>query len=245
MTCLEFREQLDDWLRAEDELADAPLDAARAAGLRRHAVECGACRKLHAETSWLQRSMLALGRPEPPADFAERIAAQLQAAPAAAPVERPRQSPGRRWLQPLAYAVALAAAVIVAVRVLPSRRSELVRRAPAEPKPRDSAVAADLDETIRTTGSAYLALARQMAEAVRLEPAAAPPPQPTLPAMELAMLPVQQTMRESTNSLRTATYDLETTIRPITASATNAFSFLWRDVPARSQPAGSDRNKQG
>src|SRR5436190_8610713 len=85
MTCQEFREQLDDWLRSEDDLADAPLDAALLAELSCHAAGCTPCRKLQADLLWLHRAFVSLRPPQPPADFAERVVSRLKFEPAAAP----------------------------------------------------------------------------------------------------------------------------------------------------------------
>lgn len=237
MTCQEFEASLDEFLASVGPAESTrPLELPER--LRQAASRCPHCAGLLTDWVWLHEQLALCPRPMPAASLGDAVVARLSD-PLALEGERELVTSrtagrGQRSRRRFAFAslVAVAASLFVAVIVL-SRRSELEPVGPAFVEGAGpGGTVMDLREQVRETGTAYLALAREVVDAVGLaagEGAAMDSPATaTARAVETKDVPaIHQALRGSTDGVVGVGREIGTTIRPITDSAAGAFSFLW------------------
>lgn len=237
MTCQEFEASLDAFLASVGPAESTrPLELPER--LRQAASRCPHCAGLLTDWVWLHEQLALCPRPMPAASLGDAVVARLSD-PAALEGERDLVSSGtagrgqrsRRWYA-LTSMVAVAASLFVAVMLLPQRSErEPVGPALVEGSTPGGTVM-DLREQVRETGTAYLALAREVVDAVGLAAGggAAKDSSSTAAARgtETKDAPaIHQVLRSSTDGVVGVGREIGTTIRPITDSAVGAFSFLW------------------
>lgn len=212
--------------------------------LRAKAAKCEQSRQLLSDWIWLHEQISQLPVPHPSKEFSDHVVLQLAQPSATGELEDPlanTDSPSPwRTARSLGLAlVGLAASIAIGVMLLPRPdpiAAPTVATNTSEP--------VDLRDHLRDTGTAYLALAQVMADAVRLadveptERQSAPEPTETKTGTELASAranppALHEAIRGSTETFVDAGRDIGTTIRPITDSAVGAFSFLLPSKPSQ------------
>lgn len=234
MTYQEFEERLDALLidAGPAENRDAIL-ARLPVEMREKAAECPRCRQLLSDWVWLHEQIAQLPAPQPSHQFSKNVILRLARPAAADELDDVTAIPQRSfWRTAGSVGVlitGLAASVAIGVLFLPREAGNQNQQVASSEEP------VDLRDHLRDTGTAYLALAQVMADAVRLADPGSPTPETetgnqtesTTDAVARANPPaIHEAIRGSTETFVDAGRDIGSTIRPITDSAVGAFSFL-------------------
>lgn len=258
MTAREFEDRLDECLRSWVQDADSnasftwPSDVIQAIETAPEPDRQERARQART-LLWLHRQVRQAPLPLPAAGFAQRVAEEFRRTS----LEESRQvvpfsagsstrTSAKSWRARSVFWVAGSLATAVAVATLlilrPASRQQLLVQAPA-PSQVQVAPPQRIVDPIRDAGGAYLALVRQVGDALggvaSVEPsdsdAKLTKGRDRAPRTELAVGPtaprVGQVITESTGAVLDAGDDLRGAIRPVTDSAIGAFSFLWKEAP--------------
>jgi hypothetical protein len=210
MNCLDFHNLLQQRLDGESIPSHAELHS--------HLAECSACRQLEASARQLEEGIRLLPRPVPPADFSDRVVAEVLA----------EYRAQHRWPPRTIWVAALAASLVLAILAgwqwwpsstpAPSPDPAPLAKGPETPV----SATPRLSDSVAEVGSALEGLARRTTdEAV----------EPTLllwgePAVEVEPAPAD----DPTLVLWEAGQTVGSGLEPMTTSALRAFDLFRRDL---------------
>jgi anti-sigma factor RsiW len=218
MTCVEYLDYLQQALDGRTDAVEAPV--------AEHLAACPACSQIHMAGRRLREGLRLVAAPQPPRDFAERVAARI----VADNFNRRRQR--RRW-----FAAALAASLLLAIsagyRWFNSNEPNPVKPGPVADAdnnaPRESAITSSSREKVTGAGEAVASLSRKATEET-VEQTRLLWPVATAP-LSFDGIDLQTPLEPPAQSLREAGQSVSSGLEPVASSARRAMNLFWRDLP--------------
>ncbi|HEY1860076.1 MAG TPA: hypothetical protein VGG61_06965 [Gemmataceae bacterium] len=219
MTCVECLEYLQQALDGRTDAVEVPV--------AEHLAACHACGQIHTAGRRLREGLRLIAAPQPPRDFAGRVAACI----VADQLRRHRQL--RRWLATAAVAASLLLAVLAGYRwfhpwapnpMYPEPVANSANNITKEPIPVSSA-----RESVNGAGEAVASLSRKATEET-VEQTRLLWPVATAP-LSFDGIDLQTPLEPPAQSLREAGQSVSSGLEPVASSARRAMNLFWRDLP--------------